>query len=148
MVGSASTSRTRTASPARSAPVHRASTGGSRDEHLAGLAVSPSDARSTTASNTAPTRVASSAASVRSTHARSTCPATASDAAIVAGSAGRAARSHSGTRRTGGHGEAHLGAEPVDEPPQRRGDVRVWRADPAVAGVGGRRRPAARSNAV
>ena len=35
--------------------------------------------------------------------------------------------------------QADLGAEPVDQPPQRRRDVRVRRADPAVPRVGGRR---------
>ena len=78
-------------------------------------------------------------ASVRSTQARPTLPATASEAAITSGSAGSAARSQLGQLPAGGRRQADLGAEAVHQPPQRRGDVRVGRPDPAVPGVGGRR---------
>ena len=95
VAGSASTSSTRTTSPARGTPVPRASTGGSATKTSPGSFSGP-EARSTTASNSAPTREASSAASVRSTQARSTLAASASDSAITDGSVGSAAVSHSG----------------------------------------------------
>ncbi len=78
-------------------------------------------------------------ASVRSTQARLTLPATASEAAISSGSVGSAARSGSGSSRPAVTRQADLGAEAVDQPPQRRRDVRVRRPDPAVPRVGGRR---------
>ena len=46
----------------------------------------------------------------------------------------RWSRTHCGTGWPAVWGEADLGAEPVDQPPQRRSDVGVGRADAGVVG--------------
>jgi hypothetical protein len=94
VAGSASTNRTVAVRPACGIPVQRASTGGSARKTSPGSPPAPFP-RSTTTSNSCPIRPASSAASVRSTQARPTLAASASDSAITSGRVGSAARSQS-----------------------------------------------------